>query len=151
MYQVTFVDGSEFTGGEPESSMWDMLPNKPIKSVVYWLREELKYSFTDFEEYGHIVERVQVMKPGQRPIDMITKAIIMGRVGKRVYQVIFDLKENTVYQLVTAWGEEYSNQVKQDGNGNFAGWENGKPVGGWLHGIIEENGYPGPKLKRIEK
>lgn len=64
MYKVTFVDGSEFDGGEPDQSLWDMLPNKTIKSIVYWLKDSDKFHFTDFEEYNHCVERVQGVNQG---------------------------------------------------------------------------------------
>ena len=151
MYQVTFTDGTEFTGAEPNESLWDQLPKKPIKSIVYWLNEDLKFIFTDFEEYCHLVERVKILNKAdssQKPIEMLTKAIIMGRVSKRVYQVVFDLKRGSVYQLVAKYGEEYSSQETLGKDGSFLGWHNGKPVNGWLPGILN-SGFPGPKLKRI--
>jgi hypothetical protein len=144
MYQITFVDGTEFTGGEPEQSMWDMLPNKLIKSIVYWLNEDTKFSFNDFEEYNHCVERVKGVNTG---LEIVSKAIIMGRVGQRVYQVIFDLKRGTVYQTVIPWGQEYSSQEQTNGSGAFIGWVNGKPLSGWRQGIL--NSEFGPKLKRL--
>ena len=129
MYQVTFIDGEVFTGGEPEHSMWDTLPNKPIKSVTYWLSEEMKWSFSDFEEYNHCVERVKGINS---PIDVITKVIIMARVKARVYQIIYDCKEGTVLQDVKPYGQEY----------------NGRPLTGWRFGQLNPD-FPGPKLKRI--
>ena len=145
MYQVTFFDGEIFTGGEPDNSMWNKLPNKPIKSIVYWLNEEIKFSFTDFEEYNHCVERVKGVNNG---LEVVSKAIIMGRVNQRVYQVIFDLKRGNIHQLVTKYGEEYSNQEVIDENGRFKNWINGKPLSGWKQGILNAD-YPGPKLKRL--
>ena len=146
MYQVTFIDGTEFTGGEPEQSMWDMLPEKPIKSIVYWLTESEKWRFSDFEEYCHCVERVKGVNSA---IERVTKAIIMARVKERVYQVIFDLKRGITFQLVTPYGKEYSPQERVDDAGRFLGYLNGKPVTGWRNGILDAE-YPGPKLKRIE-
>lgn len=153
MYQVTFIDSTEFTGGEPESSMWDMLPKKPIKSIVYWLHENEKYELSNFEEYCSCIERAVVVNPNGketgRPIERVTKAIIMGRIKERVYQVVFDLKRGTVYRLVTPWGQEYSNQEQVGQNGEFLRYVNGKPLSGWLQGILNAD-YPGPKLKRLE-
>lgn len=142
MYKIKFVDGSVFDGGEPENSLWDKIPVTPIKSIVYWLNEELKFSFTEFEEYCSCVERVKGLNNG---IEMVSKAIIMGRVGQRVYQVVFDLKKGCIYQLVTIWGQEYSNQENIDNEGNFKGWLNAKPLSGWKQGILGGN----PKLKKI--
>jgi hypothetical protein len=153
MYKVTFFDGTEFDGGEPESSMWDMLPNKPIKSILYWLNEKEKYLFSDFEEYCHCVEKNLLINPTDltpgKPIERVTKAIIMGRVKQRVYQVVFDLKRGQVYRLVTPYGQEYSSQERLNDQGVYVGHYNGKPLSGWLQGILDENGYPGPKLKKI--
>lgn len=132
MYKVTFTDGTEFDGGEPEQSMWDCLPSKPIKSVVYWLKDSPKYSFSDFEEYNHCVERVRGVNTGT---DFISLVIIMGRIKNRVYQMIFDLKTGEIKQDVPKYGEEYK----------------GRPLTGWKFGILyEEENYPGPKLKKLE-
>ena len=146
MYQITFVDGSEFTGGEPNESMWDQLPQKAIKSLVYWLNEDLKFSFSDFEEYNHSVERIAGIN---NPLKIVSKALIMGRVGKRVYQVVFDLQTGKVYQLVTKYGEEYSHEAIYNREEQFTGWNNGKPLSGWRQGLLNKGEYPGPKLKRI--
>lgn len=144
MYKVIFEDGTTFDGGTPINSLWSELPNKPIKSVEYWVTDKLHFLFEGFEEYNHCVERVRGVN---LPLDIATKAIIMARIAQRVYQVIFDLKRGTIYQLVVPWGEEYSPQeVVKDGE--FKGWENGKPLSGWRQGLFN-TGYPGPKLKKI--
>lgn len=151
MYQVTFIDGTEFTGGEPDSSMWDMLSKTPIKKILYWLHEKEKYELSNFEEYCHCVERCQIVnKAGDRPMEKITKVIVMGRVAQRVYQVVFDFKRGTTYRLCTPYGEEYSNQERVDADGNFLGYSNAKAIGGWHHGILNAE-YPGPKLKKVDE
>ena len=147
MYQVIFCDNTEYVGGEPNNSLWNEMPQKPIKSILYWLNEDSKYLFTDFEEYCHVVERSQVFNGSQKPQETVTKALIMGRVGKRVYQVIYNLKTGKTYQSCLPYGQEYSNQELLSREGEFIGWKNGKPVGGWHQGIIGD--FPGPKLKRI--
>lgn len=149
MYKVVFIDGSEFQGGEPNCSLWDQIPNKPIKSLTCWLNENLKFQFTNFEELCSCVERVQIFnKSTQKSQEMVTKWIIMGRVGQRVYQVVYDLKRGEVYQLIAPWGAEYSNTERIGKDGAFLDWEGGKPISGWLQGILEA--YPGPKLRKIE-
>lgn len=146
MYQVTFEDDTEFTGGEPDSSMWDMLPEKTIKRIVYWLDENIKFDFSNFEEYNHCVERV---KGVANPVDRIEKVIIMARIKQRVYQVIYDVKASTIYQICVPYGEEYSTQGVSI-NGSVGKWLNGKPLTGWRPGILNA-AFPGPKLKRIIK
>jgi hypothetical protein len=132
MYKVTFEDGTEFDGGEPDISLWDQLPNKPIKSILYWVNNR-KFIFSDFEEYNHCVERVFGVTTNMQAI---SRAIIMGRVKKRVYQVIFDFrnKDFVVTRDVKPYGQEY----------------NDKPLTGWKFGILlEEDAFPGPKLKEV--
>jgi hypothetical protein len=148
MYQVTFIDGTEFAGGEPDQSMWDMLPDKPIQALTYWIKDSDKYHFTDFEEYNHCVERVQGVNGG---FQSISKVIVMGRVGKRVYEVLFDLTQGRVYQFVAPYGEEYGSKAITNKEGYITGWEAGRPLTGWRFGILPSpENYPGPKLKRIK-
>ena len=152
MYQVKFVDDTEFTGGEPENSMWDMLPNKPIKSILYWLNEDDKFLFSDMEEYNHMVEHQTVFQNGQPIRQDITRVIVMGRIKQRVYEIIYDIKRGTLQRICVPYGQEYSHEEKRDPQGNFLGWANGFGLKGWKFGVIfQENDYPGPKLKRFDK
>lgn len=156
MYKVTFEDGTTFDGGDPINSRWDELPNKPIQSLEYWVtpvkreggmilaEKEIRFRFSDFEEYNHCVERVRGVN---NTIDRINKVIVMGRVKKIVYQIVFDLNEGRLFQMVAPWGQEYSPQVRLL-DGVFAGWENGKPLSGWKFGLLN-TGYPGPKLVKL--
>lgn len=142
MYKVTFADNTIFEGGTPVNSLWSDLPNKPIQSIEYWVTD-LHFLFENFEEYNHCVERI---KGVNTPLETVTKAIIMGRVAQRVYQVVFDLKTGNTWQLVTVYGEEYSPQERFDLKGDFAGWKNGKSLSGWKQGLVGES----PKLRKID-
>jgi hypothetical protein len=126
MYKVTFIDDTEFTGGDPKESLWDMLPNKQIKSILYWLSEDRKFSFTNFEEYNHCVERAYGMTV---KLDIVTKAIIMGRVKNRVYKIVFDFQTGTVAQDVKPYGKEYNDNA----------------LIGWKQGVMGEQ----PKLRTL--
>jgi len=130
MYLVTFADGSIFEGGNPHDSKWNDIPDKPIKSIEYSLTPFMKYLFKDFESYSHVVERVRGVN---KSLETITKVIIMGKVGNKVYQIMMDNK-GSVFQLVVASGKEYSPESKML-DGKFNGWYNAKPVGGWKRGI----------------
>lgn len=130
MYIITFTDGTTFDGGEPENTKWNELPNIPIKSVDCWLIDS-KYHFEYFEEYCSCVERIHGVN---KPLELVSKWIIMGRVKQRVYQVIFDLQRSSVDQLCVPWGQEY----------------NKRPLIGWKQGILPSlDGLNGPKLRKI--
>lgn len=130
MYNIIFDDNTMFEGSNPQESKWQDIPNKPIKSIEYNLTPFLKYIFSNFESYNHIVERVNGINSN---LKIISKVIIMGRSKNRIYQVMFDDKGN-VYRLVVKNGEEYSPTVKIIDN-KFAGWLDGKPTLGWKIGI----------------
>lgn len=128
MYDVTFEDGSVFHGAEPINSLWDELPNKPIKSISYWVNDS-KFLLENFEEYNHCVERVRGVNVS---MDIVSRAMIMGRIGSRVYQVVFDLRTGAVTRLVVPYGQEYSSQFTM----NHA--HEGKPLTGWRIGLFNQ-------------
>jgi hypothetical protein len=146
MYTITFVDGTTFEGGNPQDSKWDEIPKKPIKSVLYSITPFMQYLFKNFEAYNHCVERVRGVNMSYAAI---TKVIIMGLTKNRVYQIILD-KDGSVYQTVVAYGKEYSPYSKQI-DGKFAGWDNGKPLTGWVQGVPLESleRDDSPRLEKI--
>ena len=140
MYTVTFSDGTTFQGDTPSDSKWDEIPKKPIKSIVYSLTPFIKYSFSDFDAYNHCVERVRGVN---KTFEKITKVVIMGRTKNRIYQIMMD-DSGGVFQLVVADGKEYSPRSRIV-DGKFAGWDNGKPLGGWIVGIQDGS----PRLEKV--
>lgn len=143
MYKINFLDGTEFIGGEPHDSKWDLIPHKSIKSIEYQLTPFLKYIFSNFESYNHMVERIRGVN---NSIEVITKVIIMGRFKGRVVQVMMD-NHGSVYELNgLKYGEEYSNQVHLTPEGRFNGWKNGRPLTGWREGVYGQV----PKREKIK-
>jgi hypothetical protein len=139
-YVITFEDGSTFDGGNPQDSRWDEIPNKLIASLEYSLTPFMKYKFSGFVAYNHLVERVRGVG---NSVDIISKVVIMGMVDNRVYEILLD-RTGGVYQVVTAIGKEYSPESKLV-DGKFGGWVNAKPVTvGWKNGVKGE-----AKLEKI--
>jgi hypothetical protein len=143
MYEVTFTDGTIFKGGQPSNSLWDQMPDKPIRSILYSLTPFLEYKFSGFDSYNHTVERVRGVNT---TLEIINKVIIMGRTQNRVYEIMMDAKGG-VYQLVVENGKEYSPVSKLE-DGKFKGWVNGKPLSGWRHGVQLAPGES-PRLELI--
>lgn len=139
MYKIIFEDNTVFEGSNPQDSKWSEIENKPIKAMEYNLTPFLKYVFTNFESYNHIVEHMNGINSN---VKRISKVIVMGRSHNRIYQVMFDDKGN-VYRLVVKNGEEYSPIIKLI-DGKFAGWQDGRPTSGWRTGILKSE----PKLEK---
>jgi hypothetical protein len=146
MYTVTFTDGTTFQGGNPADSKWSEIPKKQIRSILYELTPFIKYSFSNFEAYNHCVERVRGVN---KSFETITKVIIMGLTGNRVYQIMMD-KDGGVYQIVVPHGKEYSPHSKYV-DGKFVGWGDAKSLSGWVTGVLPETLERGvtPKLEKI--
>ena len=125
MYKVTFNDGSEVIGGEPENSKWDTLPQKPIKSILIELMGQ-KVLLSGFEAYTHVVEHVVGVNVA---LKKISRVLLMGLFKNRSYQVIYDFDKAKVEYLTTREGEELR----------------GKRIGGWRVG--EPDGENPPKVR----
>ncbi len=146
MYKIKFSDNSEFVGGEPDESLWNHVPEG--KSIA-----SLEYSFLGtnmllkgFEAYNHVVERAVVLLnvSGQTypPAHRITRIILMAKWQNRVYEVVYDVKNQQVYQQIEVIGKE---------NCDKEGSEIGplltvtKAATGWIKGQFDPTVYP--KLK----
>lgn len=146
MYTITFTDGTKFEGGSPANSLWDTIPDKPIKSIRYSLTPFITYEFKDFEAYNHCVERCMGVN---KQMNKITKVIIMGAIKERVYEIIMDAK-GCVYQVVTARDKEYSQFSKLTPEGKFGGWVNAGPLTGWKQGVVgTDEKAAKPSLRKI--
>ena len=55
MYKIIFEDGKKFIGGEPNSSKWLEIPNKPIKKLEYKLFGKT-IILENYRAYNHIVK-----------------------------------------------------------------------------------------------
>lgn len=114
-YKVFFEDNSKFFGGNPRNSKWDLIPNKPIKKLVYYLKAK-RIELSGYEKYNIMTERIAIINGrGQ----FITKLFIMGNKEKETHQFIVDFQKKKFYKNKTLVNCEYK----------------GKPVSGWKKGI----------------
>lgn len=102
MYKLRFTDDTEFIGGEPNESLWNQIPvGKSIASLQYSFLG-VGFLFKGFEAYNHIVERVIVLNKNN-PLsrcEEVSRAILLCKWQNRVYEVIYDLKAQKVFQQV---------------------------------------------------
>lgn len=146
MYKIRFADNSEYTGGEPQDSRWNDMPDKAIESIQYSFLG-IGFIFKGFESYNHILERVVVLSnnPAQavKPPQRITKIILMARWKSRVYEVIYDLERKRVYQQVEVFGKKYIDKEISVLGRNM---RIGQATTGWKKGVFDPKAHP--KIKR---
>jgi hypothetical protein len=114
MYKIIFIDRSEWMGGEPNNSLWNSMPNKPIKEIKYSLFNQ-SFILNNYDAYNHLAERTSTLD-GQQSI---TKVFLMGKKGNRVDIIVFDLQKKQIYKQTKEFEKEYY----------------GNPTSGWKQGI----------------
>jgi hypothetical protein len=146
MYKLRFSDETEFMGGEPENSLWNEIPQgKSIASMQYSFLDK-GFLLNGFEAYNHIVERAVVLLnfSGQTypPAQRITRIIILAKWQNRVYEVIYDIKNQSVYQQAEVIGKE---NIDKEGAEIGSLLSVTKVTVGWVRGKFDP--LISPKLK----
>ena len=128
IYRVGFSDGSSFNGGENyEKTLWNSIPNKPIKLIAFTLPDKNRLILQGYNEYNSFIEATQEIYGGNKRT--LRYQYLLGRLNDKVisYRVtLFSSKKDSRYQLgdITRreyeWGKEYKNS----------------PTKGWKKGII---------------
>lgn len=113
MYTIFFEDGTTFEGGEPNNSLWNEMPNKPIKKLIYKLFGKT-IELENYEEYNHLVFLNYVLGKNQTFISSIQIKVKYGLlIG--IYEFNY-LKK----QLIVKVEENYGLNVEKD-----TGWKTG--------------------------
>lgn len=113
MYKILFKNNEIFTGGEPENSLWNKIPDKPILSLKYSLFDKT-YLFQGFDKYNHIVKSGLTSKG----YNGIISIFIMGLYKEEIHQIIFNYFTKIITKKTIKIGKEYNN--------NFhPGWKEG--------------------------
>lgn len=121
-YKLFFDDKTEFNGGDPTNSSWNMAPNKPIERMEYYL-DNHKVVMTNFEEYNHNVEWNKTIGTKAPNLGQL---LLMGSYMGKVYLVRVSFYTGKIYKEVLERGSEYR----------------GKPISGWKQGIKSDRVLP---------
>ena len=115
MYKIIFEDNTIFQGGNPENSLWNKIPNKPIKKIVYKYKGKT-ITLEGYSSYCHIVKRGSALIGN---FSGILEVMLMARTKKESQIYIWDLKNFMFYTATTKIDKEY----------------NGNKVSGWKLGL----------------
>ena len=132
MYQVIFVDGTKFDGGNYQETKWKAIPNKPIKQINFVMPDGNIFILHDYDEYNHFVEVTTDIYAGKRNSQNLGKVILryqylLGRKGDKVvsYRISLYQSETSKYKSGDITRRVYE----------FGKEDNGKPSLGWKRGI----------------
>ena len=143
MYKIRFSDDSEFTGGEPNESLWNQIPQGKSITALEYSFLGTNMLFKGFEAYNHIVEHAVVLLnySGQTypPAQRITRVIIMAKWQNRVYEVVYDIKNQQVYQQIEVIGKENADKEGTEIGGLLTVT---KATTGWIRGQFDPLIYP---------
>jgi hypothetical protein len=113
LYEITFEDDSKFEGGQPNDSKWNLIPDKPIKSITYKLAGESVY-LENYKSYNHLVERPTIIGIGS----YISKVILMAENNGEVLCFIFNYNKQMLLLEKRIFGQEYEED-------STSGWKKG--------------------------
>lgn len=115
MYKIKFIDGTVYTGGSPENSLWNKMPNKPIKSLTYNIFGKT-IIMENYECYNHVVFKFGGVFGKTTGVN---KIMLMVKQKNEVLIVNIDCIKKKITYKTACFGKEF----------------NGKPIGGWKKGL----------------
>jgi len=102
LYIVIFEDNTRFIGGDLQNSKWSLMPDKPIKEIIYRFFST-KISFSNYEAYNHLVEHAYINFNSKQ----ITKSILLTKNNNTVIRLVVDYIAQTYYIDSVQFGKEY--------------------------------------------
>lgn len=114
MYEITFISGEVWRGGNIQNSKWNEIPNKPIKKLEYFLFNH-HLVLENFNAYNHLKEKISTLD-GKT---LITKIYVLVKENNKVIYFEYNFKNQQIIKKESIYGCEYY----------------GKPAGGWKQGI----------------
>jgi hypothetical protein len=115
MYKVYFDQTNEvFNGGSLQNSKWNLMPDKPIKKLVYQLDDKCVVA-ENFESYNHLIEHVSFLNKNMptkiSKVSLLLKrkedCVIITFSQQGITEEIIDLKD---LPKVTGWKRGILNQ-----------------------------------------
>jgi len=126
LFQMKFEDGTEFNGGNLDSTLWRESPDKPIKSLRLRLPTGDFLFMGGYEEYNFFIEATQgIYGDTQKRLHFI---YVMGLLNDEVTSYKISIMDYGQYKI----GDTI---VRKFPKGKEYNW---KPTSGWHKGLIKE-------------
>jgi hypothetical protein len=119
LYELKFIDGTNFKGGNLKNTRWNEIPDKPIDSITYYFMGR-QIRMKGFDAYVNVKFFGKNLNSNQG--DLLYATAIMAKKGCAVWRFIFDLQNHTFTRDVVPFGQE----------------NEGKPVTGWKIGFTNK-------------
>lgn len=124
MYKIFFEDGAVFMGGEPINSLWNKIPDKPIKKIEYVLFGHTIF-IEGYDKYNHLLKHNYSILSSKQ---FVSNIILLAKNGNQVIKFVFDIIKKRLIIEESIFGKEFE----------------GQPSTGWKEGL-----YDTPKYKII--
>lgn len=116
MYTIIFQDGTCFEGGDLQNSLWNQIPDKPIKELYYKIGNNI-LKLKGYERYNHLIERASALFVKKSQISGI---YILGERKDCVEKFYINLRTNKLEHSFTKFGQECKGRMTP-------GWKQGLP------------------------
>lgn len=115
-YELKFIDGTNFKGGNLKNTRWNEIPDKAITELAYYFMGR-QIRIRGFDAYVNVKFFGKSLNSGSE--DFLYAVALMARKGHAVWRFIFDLQKQSFMRDVVPFGQE----------------NEGRPVGGWKIGL----------------
>ena len=125
LYQVQFDDGSSYNGGESyKETLWNNMPDKPIKQIAIHLPDENLLVLRGYNEYNHFIEATQDIYGSIK--FTLRYQYLLGKLGDKVisYRITLFEGKNNRYKMGDLTRREYE-RGKEYKNSPTKGWKKG--------------------------
>jgi len=122
LYTLVFSDGTTFNGGDLKTTKWMEIPNKPIRSIFYFLPSGDMLGISNFKRIYHYIEVTQDLmgeKKGQVQIEYTH--LFVERNDKIIHYKIGQKKASISLEIL----DKEDKLVKEL---NSVGWKNGQEI-----------------------
>lgn len=116
LYEIKFIDGTNFRGGNLKNTRWGEIPCKAIAEISYYFMGR-QIRIRGFDAYVNVKFHGKSINVGSK--DYVYAVALMAKKGHAVWRFIFDLQKQTFIRDVVPFGHENED----------------RPVTGWKIGL----------------
>jgi len=119
LYEIIFIDGTKFCGGNLQDTKWMQMPDKSIKKLTYRLPSGEKIDCEGYNAYYHFVEVCQDIMNGNQGKVQLEYAYLITKDGPMCEVIKVNLRTNKFEQIVLDESSDFIRQL------NPIGWKEG--------------------------
>ena len=113
LFEVLFSDGTTFSGGTLQESLWKNIPKKQISRLFYLLPSGDYLALASYDKYYHMIECTRDFYGGSGQINL-EYAYVIGKIDNfcRVYKI--NLKNHNIEEIVMKSDDEFIKKLNAE-------------------------------------